>query len=191
MIYFLKGIFFELTPTRVVVDCNGIGYEVRISINTYEELQQNKSGLVYTQMIVREDAQLLYGFATLEERDVFNLLISVSGVGPSTAMIMLSSLKTNEIASAIANDDLQTVKSVKGIGPKTAQRLIIELKDKMLKLDVSTSNSAALNNTNRNDALSALLSLGFDRKAVDKALDKIDDKDKSVEVLIKEALKIL
>jgi holliday junction DNA helicase RuvA len=191
MIHFLEGKFFELSPTLAVVNCGGVGYEAKISLNTYEDLVKSNAHFIFTQLIVREDAQILYGFSTKEEREVFNLLISVSGVGPSTAMIMLSSLKTVDIAHAIVQDDLKTMQSIKGIGAKTAQRLIIELKDKMLKLDVSTSNSSSSNNTNRFDALSALLSLGFDRKAIDKVMDKIDDGTKPVEILIKEALKIL
>jgi len=191
MIHFLEGKFFELSPTLAVVNCGGVGYEAKISLNTYEDLVESNAHFIFTQLIVREDAQILYGFSTKEEREVFNLLISVSGVGPSTAMIMLSSLKTVDIAHAIVQDDLKTMQSIKGIGAKTAQRLIIELKDKMLKLDVSTSNSSSSNNTNRFDALSALLSLGFDRKAIDKVMDKIDDGTKPVEILIKEALKIL
>lgn len=191
MIHFLEGKFFELTPTNVVVNCNGVGYEARISINTFEELTRTNATFVFTQMVVREDAQLLYGFATKEEREAFNLLTSVSGIGPSTAMIMLSSMKTEDIARAITQEDFRTLQSIKGIGAKTAQRLVIELKDKMLKIDVSSGNSPILGNTNRFDALTALLSLGFDRKAIDKAMNKIDDGNKSVEVLIKEALKIL
>jgi Holliday junction DNA helicase RuvA len=191
MIHFLDGNFYTLSPTLAVVNCSGVGYEVKISLNTYEELVKTNGHFLFTQFIVREDAQILYGFATKEEREVFNLLISVSGVGPSTALIMLSSLKKEDIAYAIIHEDIRTVQSIKGIGAKTAQRLIIELKDKMLKLDFSTTNSATSNNTNRFDALSALLSLGFDRKAIDKALDKIDDENKTVELLIKEALKIL
>lgn len=191
MIHYLKGDFFSLTPTLVVVDCNGVGYEARISLNTYEDLIKEKTAFVYTQLIVREDAQILYGFSTIDERELFNLLISVSGIGPSTAMVMLSSLQAEEIAAAITNDDLTTIKSIKGIGPKTAQRLIIELKDKMLKTEISTTKTASQGNTERFDALSALLSLGFNRKAIDKALDKLDIEGKTVEQLIKEALKIL
>jgi len=191
MIHFLEGNFFELTPTQVVVNCHGVGYEAKISLNTFEELTRTKANFVFTQLIVREDAQILYGFATKEERELFNLLISVSGIGPTTAIIMLSSLRAEEIANAILNEDIRTIQSVKGIGAKTAQRLVIELKDKMLKLDVSSSNLPTANNTNRFDALQALLSLGFNRKAIDKALENIDDGNKSVETLIKEALKIL
>lgn len=191
MIHFLEGKFYEISPILVVINCGGVGYEVKISLNTYEELVKTNANFVFTQFIVREDAQILYGFATKEEREVFNLLISVSGIGPSIAMIMLSSLKTGEIAHAIVHEDIRTVQSIKGIGTKTAQRVIIELKDKMLKLDISTENSSVANNTTRFDALSALLSLGFDRKAIDKAMDKIDDGNKTVEILIKEALKIL
>jgi|SRR5690554_449873 len=191
MIHFLEGKFFELSPTLAVVNCGGVGYEAKISLNTYEDLVKSNANFIFTQLIVREDAQILYGFSTKDEREVFNLLISVSGVGPSTAMIMLSSLKTGDIAHAIIQEDFKTIQSIKGIGAKTAQRLVIELKDKMLKLDVSYSNSTISNNTNRFDALSALLSLGFDRKAIDKTMDKIDDGIKPVEILIKEALKIL
>ena len=191
MIHFLEGNFFELTPTQFVVNCHGVGYEAKISLNTFEELTRTKANFVFTQLIVREDAQILYGFATKEERELFNLLISVSGIGPTTAIIMLSSLRAEEIANAILNEDIRTIQSVKGIGAKTAQRLVIELKDKMLKLDVSSSNLPTANNTNRFDALQALLSLGFNRKAIDKALENIDDGNKSVETLIKEALKIL
>lgn len=191
MIHFIKGEYFLLTPTLVVVNCTGVGYEAKISLNTYEDLSKDNSLMVYTQLIVREDAQILYGFSTTEERDLFNLLISVSGVGPSTAIIMLSSLKPDEIAGAILNEDVGIIKSIKGIGPKTAQRLVIELKDKVLKTDISTIKTAATSNTEHFDALSALLSLGFNRKAVDKALDKVDDGNKKVETLIKEALKIL
>ncbi len=146
---------------------------------------------IFTQHIVREDAQLLYGFATKEEREMFNHLISVSGIGPNTAMIMLSSLTPEEVAHAIQSDDVKTIQGVKGIGIKTAQRVIIDLKDKMLKMAFSTENVFVQNNTNRFDALTALVSLGFDKKSVEKAIDKISTGEETVEQLIKQALKIL
>ena len=142
-------------------------------------------------MIVREDAQLLYGFAEKTEREMFNHLISVSGIGPNTAMIMLSSLVPAEIASAIQSEDVKTIQSIKGIGAKTAQRVIVDLKDKMLKMAFSTENIFNANNTNQFDALTALVSLGFDKKAAEKVIDRISTGEESVEQLIKEALKVL
>jgi Holliday junction DNA helicase RuvA len=135
--------------------------------------------------------KLLYGFHDKTEREMFNHLVSVSGIGPNTAMIMLSSLVPEEIAVAIQNEDVNLIKSIKGIGAKTAQRVIVDLKDKMLKMAFSTENMFVTNNTNRIDALTALVSLGFDKKAADKALDKITTGDESVEELIKGALKVL
>lgn len=191
MITHLNGKLVEKNPTNIVVECNGIGYEVKISLNTFSSLSASESVFIYTQFIVREDAQILYGFSQKEERDMFNHLISVSGIGPNTAMIMLSSLTSDEIATAILSDDVKTIQGIKGIGPKTAQRAIVDLKDKMLKMNFSEGNVLTTNNTNRFDALNALVSLGFDKKAVDKALSKFTNGDESVEKLIKEALKIL
>jgi len=191
MITHLNGKLIEKNPTNLILECGGIGYEVKISLNTFSAISSNENLLIYTQFIVREDAQLLYGFAIKEERELFNHLISVSGIGPNTAMIMLSSLATEEIAQAIVSEDVRTIQSIKGIGAKTAQRVIIDLKDKMLKFNVSTGNIFAGNNTNRFDALTALVSLGFDKKAADKALDKVSTGEETVEKLIKDALKIL
>ncbi|MDD2984342.1 MAG: Holliday junction branch migration protein RuvA [Crocinitomicaceae bacterium] len=191
MITHLNGKLVEKNPTNIVVECNGLGYEVKISLNTFSLLSASESVFIYTQFIVREDAQILYGFFQKEEREMFNHLISVSGIGPNTAMIMLSSLTSDEIAAAILSDDVKTIQSIKGIGPKTAQRAIIDLKDKMLKMNFEEGNVISNNNTNRFDALTALVSLGFDKKAVDKALHKIATGEESVEKLIKEALKIL
>lgn len=191
MITHLNGKLVEKNPTNIVVECNGLGYEVKISLNTFSLLSASESVFIYTQFIVREDAQILYGFFQKEEREMFNHLISVSGIGPNTAMIMLSSLTSDEIAAAILSDDVKTIQSIKGIGPKTAQRAIIDLKDKMLKMNFEEGNVISNNNTNRFDALTALVSLGFDKKAVDKALLKIATGEESVEKLIKEALKIL
>ena len=192
MITHLNGKLIEKNPTTLVVECNGVGYEVKISLTTYSTIGDEESVRIYTQLIVREDAQLLYGFSTKEERDVFNQLISVSGIGPNTAMIMLSSLNPEEVAHAIQSEDVKTIQSVKGIGAKTAQRVIIDLKDKMLKIAFTSENIFTLNNTNRIDALTALVSLGFDKKSVEKVFDKIiSTGDETVEQLIKEALKVL
>jgi Holliday junction DNA helicase RuvA len=191
MISHLNGKLIEKNPTALIIECGGIGYEVKISLTTFSAIGSDESIKIFTQFIVREDAQLLFGFASKEERDIFNHLISVSGIGPNTAMIMLSSLSPEEIAHAIQVEDVRTIQSVKGIGIKTAQRVIIDLRDKMLKMTFSTENIFTQSNTNRFDALTALVSLGFDKKMVDKALDKISTGEETVEQLIKQALKIL
>ena len=191
MIAHLYGKLIEKNPTTLIIECAGVGYEVKISLTTFSAIGPAESIMIFTQHIVREDAQLLYGFATKEEREMFNHLISVSGIGPNTAMIMLSSLTPEEVAHAIQTDDVKTIQGVKGIGIKTAQRVIIDLKDKMLKITFSSENVFAQNNTNRFDALTALVSLGFDKKTVEKAIDKISTGEETVEQLIKQALKIL
>ena len=191
MITHLNGKLVEKNTTSLVVECGGIGYEIKISLNTFSSVKSDEAIFIYTQFIVREDAQILYGFYTKEEREMFNHLISVSGIGPNTAMIMLSSLVPDEIANAIQVEDVRTIQSIKGIGAKTAQRVIIDLKDKVSKMNFSTGNVFAANNTNRFDALTALVSLGFDKKLADKALDKVCVGEESVEKLIKDALKIL
>lgn len=191
MIGHLNGKLVEKNPTELIIECGGVGYEVKISLNTFSVIGSTESLKLYTKLVVREDAQILYGFASKEEREMFNHLISVSGIGPNTAMIMLSSLVPDEIAHAIQQEDVRTIQSIKGIGAKTAQRVIIDLKDKMLKLVFSSENIFNQNNTNRFDALTALVSLGFDKKSAEKAIDKISSEDDSVEKLIKEALKIL
>ena len=191
MIRHLNGKLFEKNPTNLVVECSGIGYEVKISLHTFSAIKSDESIKIFTQFVVREDAQILYGFATTEEREMFNHLVSVSGIGPNTAMIMLSSLIPSEIAGAIVAEDVKTIQGVKGIGAKTAQRVIIDLKDKMAKFEFSSDNIFVENNTKRFDALTALASLGFDKKAAEKALDKVSTGDESVEQLIKHALKIL
>ena len=191
MIAQLDGKLVEKNPTDLVIDCGGVGYEVKISLNTFSALGSSEHVILYTKMIVREDAQLLYGFAEKTEREMFNHLISVSGIGPNTAMIMLSSLVPAEIASAIQSEDVKTIQSIKGIGAKTAQRVIVDLKDKMLKMAFSTEDIFNANNTNQFDALTALVSLGFDKKAAEKVIDRISTGEESVEQLIKEALKVL
>jgi Holliday junction DNA helicase RuvA len=191
MIGLLNGRLIEKSPTELLIDCSGVGYEVKISLNTYTQIPEGEAIRVYTKLIVREDAHLLYGFYTKEEREMFNHLISVSGIGPNTAMIMLSSLKTDEIAQAIQTEDVQTIQGIKGIGAKTAQRVIIDLKGKVLKFSSSDENIFSQNNRNRFDALNALVSLGFDKKSAEKVLEKIDTGEQTVEVLIKEALRLL
>ena len=191
MIAQLSGRLIEKNPTELVIDCGGVGYEVKISLNTFSALSSEEAIKVFTKLIVREDAHILYGFATKEEREMFTNLIAVSGIGPNTAMIMLSSLIPEEIAHAIQREDVQTIQSIKGIGAKTAQRVILDLKDKVTKMNFGTENIFSQNNTNRFDALTALISLGFDKKSADKAIDKIDTGSESVEQLIKGALKLL
>lgn len=191
MIGHLNGRLVEKYPTEVVMECAGVGYEVKISLNTYSALGAEESVKLLTRLIVREDAHILYGFATREEREMFGLLISVSGIGPNTAMLMLSSLTPEDIALAIQSEDVRTIQGIKGIGAKTAQRVIIDLKDKMLKFTSVSQNMFSSNNTQRLDALTALVSLGFDKKAAEKALDKIATGEETVEQLIKEALRIL
>jgi Holliday junction DNA helicase RuvA len=191
MIAHLNGKLIEKNPTNIIVECNGVGYFVNISLNTFSALGSNEAVKIYTKMIVREDAHLLYGFATTDERSMFEHLISVSGIGPSTGMIMLSSLTPEEVANAIQTEDVRTIQSIKGIGAKTAQRVIIDLKDKVVKMNFSNENIFTQNNTNRFDALTALISLGFDKKLAEKAIDKVSQMDDSVEKIIKEALKIL
>ncbi|HLU86200.1 MAG TPA: Holliday junction branch migration protein RuvA [Taishania sp.] len=191
MIHHLNGKLIEKNPTNIIVECNGVGYFVSISLNTFSGIGSNESIKIFTKLIIREDAHLLYGFATIEERQMFENLISVSGIGPNTAMIMLSSLVPEEIAHAIQVEDVKTIQSIKGIGAKTAQRVIIDLKDKVLKMNFSSENIFVQSNTNRFDALTALVSLGFDKKNAEKAIDKVAQSDDSVEKIIKEALKIL
>ncbi len=187
----LHGRMAEKNPTELLVDCGGVCYEVKISLNTFSGLGSDESVRIFTKLIVREDAHILYGFATKDEREMFNFLISVSGIGPNTAMIMLSSLIPEEIAHSIQTEDVATIQKIKGIGAKTAQRVIIDLKGKVLKFTSNAENLYAQSNTNRFDALTALASLGFDKKLTEKLLDKIDTGDKNVEQLIKEALRLL
>ncbi len=191
MITHLNGRLVEKTPTNIVVECNGVGYFVKISLNTFSAIGMEEQIKIHTQLQVREDAHTLYGFATLKERIMFNHLISVSGIGANTAILMLSALTSDEIAAAIVGDNVNLIQSIKGIGAKTAQRLIIDLKDKVAKTDFATENIFAVNNTNQNDALTALLSLGFDKSKAEKAINRIITEDQSVEDIIKQALKVL
>ena len=191
MIAQIQGKLIEKNPTNLLIDCNGVGYEIKITLNTFTAIPDQEFIKVNTRLIVREDAHILYGFHTKEEREMFNFLISVSGIGPNTAMIMLSSLTPAEVAHAIQVDDVATIQGVKGIGAKTAQRVIIDLKGKVLGFESGMENITGGGNINRFDALNALVSLGFDKKAADKTLNKLDAGASTVEGLIKEALKLL
>ena len=191
MIAHLNGRLVEKTPTNIVVECGGVGYFVKISLNTFSTIGNEEQIKIYTQLQVREDAHTLYGFHSLKEREMFNHLISVSGVGANTAILMLSALTSNEIAAGILGEDVNLIQSIKGIGAKTAQRLIIDLKDKVSKSDFETGNIFIVNNTNQNDALTALLSLGFDKKRAQNAISKVMTEDQTVEEMIKQALKVL
>ena len=190
MITQIKGKLIEKNPTQVVVDCNGIGYEINISLYTFSSLSSNENIKLFTHLQVREDAHILYGFFTVLERAIFRLLISVSGIGSSTARTMLSSLTPNEIQQAVIAEDVATIQGVKGIGLKTAQRVIIELKDKIKSLQGTNEIPVFKSNTIKEETLSALEVLGYSRKTSEKIVDKLiqGEPDSSVEVLIKSAL---
>lgn len=191
MIAHINGKLVEKTATYVVIECNGVGYELKISLNTYSKLGDNENCKLFTEFIVREDAQLLYGFKEHSEKRLFQLLISVSGVGPATALLVLSSADAEEIQQAILSGNAAWFKGVKGIGPKSAQRIIIDLKDKISKENISVDNSLGLNNTIKEEALSALINLGFNKNQAEKGITKIlNNQPKStVEEVIKQALK--
>ena len=193
MITQIRGKLVEKNPTYAIVDCNGVGYLLHISLNTFSSLPDQEAVRLYTHLLIREDAHTLFGFINKTEREVFRLLISVSGVGPSIARTMLSSMTSEEIQQAIASENVPLIQSVKGIGAKTAQRVIVDLKDKILKTFDLDEVSVHTNNTNKEEALSALEVLGFARKQSEKAISSIikTQKDASVEQLIKLALKNL
>lgn len=193
MITHLRGKLVEKNPTNVIVECNGIGYFAHISLNTFSSLSDDENVFLYTYLSVKEDSNTLYGFVSKIEREIFKLLISVSGVGPSIARTMLSSMSTEEIQHAIASSDVATIQSVKGIGAKTAQRVIIDLKDKIIKTYGIDEVSVSQSNTNKEEALSALEVLGFTNKQSGRVIDRIlkEDNTMSVENLIKQALKNL
>ena len=193
MISHIQGRLIEKNPTDVVIDCNGVGYSINISMHTFSEIPDSENIKLFTHLIVREDAHILYGFTSVAEREIFRLLISVSGVGASIARTMLSSLAPEQIVDAIATNDLRTIQSAKGIGAKTSQRLVLDLKDKILKVYGLSSISSGSSNTNKNEALSALETLGFPRKQAEKVCDSIvnENPQASVESIIKLALKKL
>lgn len=196
MINHVKGSVVEINPAYVVVEtAGGVGYYINISLATFSAIKDSREVTLLTQFIVKEDAQVLYGFATEEERELFKLLISVNGIGPNTSRLILSSMSVGEVLNAIATEDVRTIQSVKGIGAKTAQRVVIELKDKAKK--VSWADSTKINvayNNNKYEALSALVALGFPKSGAETVLDKIikaEGIQLTVEELIKKALKLL
>ena len=192
MIYSLKGTVQELNPTSVVIDVQGVGYYVGISLQTSEKLQLGQPAFLNIQQIIREDAHLLFGFNTILEKEMFNLLISVNGVGPVSAIIMLSSLSLEEIASAILSNNSALLQKVKGIGTKTAERIIVDLRDKVQKFRVSEENiSTFVNNKVKEEALSAVEVLGISKKMSEKIADRFlkQNPDLSVEDLVKQILK--
>lgn len=188
---YLKGKLVEKTPTYIVVDVGGIGYMINISLTTYSKIKDQEDIKIFTYFAVREDAQILYGFADINERMIFEKLITVSGVGTNTARLILSSLTTEEAYDAIVQSKTNVLQGVKGIGGKTAQRIIIDLKDKLIKSGIEVEKIDETHNTIREEALSGLLVLGFAKSSAEKALDKVlksgDVSD--VEGLIKESLK--
>ncbi len=193
MLDYLSGRLVEKHPTHLVLECGGVGYFLNISLNTYSAIPDAENLKVYTHLQIREDAHTLFGFYTLAEREVFRLLISVSGVGSSTARTMLSSMTPAQVRDAIASEDVVAIKAVKGIGAKTAQRVILDLRDKVLKVYDLDEVSPRPNNTNKEEALSALEVLGFARKSAEKVVDAAlrQDPSLSVEGIIKSALKNL
>ncbi len=193
MITHLKGKLIEKNPTHVIIECAGVGYFVNISLHTFSKLTDNENISIFTHLQVKEDSHTLFGFAEKSEREIFRLLLSVSGIGSSTARTMLSSLSPAQIRDAIAGGDAATIQSIKGIGTKTAQRVILDLRDKILKVYDIDEVSASANNTNKEEALSALEVLGFARRQAEKVVDKVlrQDPSLSVENIIKLALKNL
>jgi len=193
MYEFIRGIIVERNPAHIVIEAGGIGYYINISLNTYSKFNQKTEGLLYLHQVVREDAHVFYGFADKSERELFRNLISVNGVGANTAIMMLSSLKPDEIAAAVTTENVAVLKAVKGIGIKTAQRIIIDLKDKLGKMSETGQIFLSPNNTILNESLSALVMLGFVKRDAEKVVAKIlqEQPQTTVEGVIKLALKRL
>ncbi|GAA3601838.1 Holliday junction branch migration protein RuvA [Flavivirga amylovorans] len=193
MITHIQGKLTEKNPTHVVIECNGVGYMLNISLHTFSQISDTEHLKLFTHLQVKEDSHTLYGFSSLAEREIFRLLISVSGIGASTARTMLSSLTPKQIREGIASNDVALIQSIKGIGAKTAQRVIIDLKDKILKIYDIDEVSVSQGNTNKEEALSALEVLGFVKKQAERVVDKImmTQPDANVETIIKQALKNL
>lgn len=193
MIAHIQGRLVEKTPTGVVIDCGGVGYQINISLHTYTLLPESESIKLFTYLQIKEDSHTLFGFVEKSEREIFKLLISVSGIGANIARTMLSSISPQQIIQSIAMSDVGTIQSIKGIGSKTAQRVILDLKDKVLKVYDLDEVSVYSNNTNKEEALSALEVLGFLRKSAEKVVEKIvkEDPNTTVENIIKQALKKL
>ncbi|KAF2082960.1 Holliday junction branch migration protein RuvA [Flavobacterium sharifuzzamanii] len=193
MIAQLQGRLVEKNPTEVVIDCGGVGYQVNISLHTFSLISNSENIKLYTHLQIKEDAHTLYGFVEKSEREIFRMLISVSGIGAGIARTMLSSIEPKQIINAIASGDVGIIQSIKGIGNKTAQRVILDLKEKVVKLYNIDEVFAVQNNRNRDEALSALEVLGFVRKASEKVVEKIvkEDPEATAETIIKKALKSL
>ena len=194
MYEFIRGRLTEKTPTYAVIETGGIGYLLHISLYTYAQLKENENCSLFVHMVVREDAMLFFGFAGADERELFRQLISVSGIGPNTARMILSSLQPSEIIQAIVLGNTPLLQSIKGIGSKTAQRLIVELKDKLAKDLIPNEKLPDEYNTRKDEALSGLIILGFSKMMAEKALTKVIEKEGSalpVEQMIRYALKIL
>ncbi|MDR2148122.1 MAG: Holliday junction branch migration protein RuvA [Tannerella sp.] len=196
MIEYIRGEIVELSPTQMIMDCNGIGYELNISVTTYSAFNGQREGKIFVYEIIREDAHLLYGFASREERELFLLLTSVSGVGPNTARMILSSLPPSELIQAIASGDDVSLTRIKGIGSKTAQRILVDLRNKVKTVEGMSGRSklsAAARSEISEGAVAALVMLGFQKAASQKAVDAIlkNSPSSSVEQVIKDALKIL
>ncbi|WP_324023799.1 Holliday junction branch migration protein RuvA [Maribacter sp. BPC-D8] len=193
MIHHLRGKLVEKYPTHVIIECGGVGYFVNISLNTFSKLPEQENISVFTHLQVKEDSHTLFGFVEKSEREIFRLLLSVSGIGSSIARTMLSSMSPSQVRDAIANGDVASIQAVKGIGAKTAQRVILDLRDKVLKVYDIDELSLSINNTNKDEALSALEVLGFARKQSERVVDKVlsQDASLSVENIIKLALKNL
>lgn len=193
MIAYLKGAFAWKSPAVVHVDVQGVGYEVQISLNTYSHIRGLEAGILYTHLLVREDAHILFGFFDLAEKEMFLHLLGVSGVGASTARMMLSYMRPDELSTAIVQGDARALEAIKGIGRKSAERIILELRDKLAKQPVSANISPVKNNTLHEDALTALTALGISRQAAEQALKKTISAEPqlSVEDLIKKALRTL
>lgn len=193
MIAHIEGRLVEKSPTEVVIDCGGVGYLINISLHTYAQLPDSENVKLYTYLQIKEDAHTLFGFSEKIERELFKLLISVSGIGGNTARNMLSSLNPRDLLQAIGGGDAKTIQSVKGIGTKTSQRVILDLQEKVLKLYNIDEVSIVLSNTNADEALSALEVLGFVRKSAEKVIERItkQNPNATVEEIIKLALKNL
>ena len=192
MYAYITGKIIEKSPTCVVLDNNGIGYDINITLNTFTAIGEKETVKLYIHEQILEDARNLFGFFTAKERDIFEMLITVSGVGCNTARLILSSLTVSELCNAIGNDDSRTIQSVKGIGTKTAQRITIDLKDKLKKFDYEVENVSSENNTIKKETLSALAVLGFNKTAAEKVIDKLmKEGEQSLVNLINEALKLL
>lgn len=195
MIAYVQGILREKTPTYAVIDCSGLGYMLHISLNTYSQLPElNQNCKLYTHLSIKDDAHTLYAFYSVSERQLFRLLIGVSGVGANTARMILSAYNTQDLATYISSGSVNYLQSIKGIGAKTAQRIIIELKDKVLKTNIEINDTTLLNNNYAEEALSALTLLGFSKQAAGKAIEKImksSSQSLSVEEIIKQSLRIL